>query len=241
VELSNHRLASFIAEATVADLLKLPLPDLVPLKAREVQPSDFEQVDDLVKRALGLKEAEWALVSDFFTYTLPDFKQLPDAPGPKPTRREIDLDELHRYCDYFLRVLEAAFGIEHSFAATVFHEDNYERLSVRLAAIHLQRIGEGRIRHEPIASPILFDRLRKLESALRSHKKQDEGIAFQRVARVYSDFPYGRSRVPTLYLIKPDQVKYWIASTAMRDADEAFNDIMLWDRGGKAGPIKGET
>jgi hypothetical protein len=42
--------------------------------------------------------------------------------------------------------------------------------------------------------------------------------------------------VPTLYLIKPDQARYWTASAGMRDADEAFNEILLWEEpeGGNA-------
>ena len=48
-------------------------------------------------------------------------------------------DELSRYCEYLLRVLEAAFAEESRFSATIFSEEGPERLAVRLAAIHLRK------------------------------------------------------------------------------------------------------
>ncbi len=228
--LSNHRLASFIAEVTVTDLLRLPLPILKTKDRDWLDVTDFGQVDEHVRRALGLQDADWALINDFHTYTLPEFKQLPDAPGAMPTKRGEHSDELTRFCDYFLQVLGAAFAGESRFSATIFSEEGSERLAVRLAAIHLSQIGQDRIRHESIASPALFRRLRSLEEVVRAKPAEGEGIAFQRSARVYSDYRFGRRKVPTLYIIKPDHARYWTASAGMRDADEAFNEIMLWDR-----------
>jgi len=232
--MTNHWLASFVAKATVGDLLLLPLPKLKARKLESLDDFDYGAVDDLVRQSLGLEETDWALISDFFTYTLPGFKRMPDAPGPKPTRRD-ECDELERYCGFFLRVLGAAFG-QDRFAATIFREDGAERLSVRLVAIHLKPVGADPIRCEAISSPALAQRLRDLERVLRTARRPDEGIAFQRIARVYSEYRHGRKTVPTLFLVKPDQARHWTASAAMRDADDAFNEIMFWDgqSGGKS-------
>ena len=227
--LTNHDLASFIAKASVSDLLKLPLPNLDEQTASLHTIGGFVEVDERVRLALGLQDADWALVNDFFTYVLPDFKQLPGAPGGQPTERQGSRIELRRFCDYLLRVLNAAFGDIERFSATIFEEDGPERLAVRLVAIHLDHVDSERVRHEPIGSDLLFKRLQELEAALRADPPATGGIAFQRVARVYSDYLLGRRRVPTLYIIKPDQARYWTACAAMRDADEAFNEIMLWD------------
>jgi hypothetical protein len=227
--MTNQRLASYIPEATVADLLQVPLPDLKLVDLKSLRSLDRTASDDLVQRALALDDFDWALISDFFTYTLPDFKMLPDSPGPKPTKRGERDDELRRYCDYFLRVLEAAFGEKHRFTATIFREDNHDRLAVRLVAIHLKPVGEERVRREAIASLALSERLMELERLLWASGKPGEEIGFQRVARVYSEYRHGRRSVPTLFLIKPDQGRYWTASAGMRDADDAFNEIMLWE------------
>ena len=193
-----------------------------------------------MRRALGLQDADWALINDFHTYTLPEFKQLPDAPGARPTQRGEHSDELTRFCDYFLQVLGAAFAEDRRFSATIFSEEGPERLAVRLAAIHRSQVGQDRIRHESIASPELFRRLRNLEEVVRAKPAEGEGIAFQRSARVYSHYRFGRRRVPTLYIINPDHARYWTASAGMRDADEAFNEIMLWDRVAVGGNAKQE-
>ncbi len=230
--LTNHSLASFIAKASVSDLLKLPLPKFQAEGDNLLAVSNFADVDDRVRSALGLQDADWTLISDFFTYTLPDFKELPDAPGGRPTSREGAGGELPSYCNYLLRVLDAAFSDTERFSATIFREDGPERLAVRLVAIHLDRVDNERVRYEPIASSLLFERLGQLEHMLRAKPPASGGITFQRVARVYSDYLLGRRRVPTLYIIKPDQARYWTASAGMRDADEAFTEILLWEEGG---------
>jgi hypothetical protein len=35
-------------------------------------------------------------------------------------------------------------------------------------------------------------------------------------------------KIPTIYLIKPDKIRYWTRSMALRDADEVAADIMTW-------------
>jgi hypothetical protein len=214
----------------------VPLPTLEEQGKGMLAVAGFAEVDGRVRLALRLQDADWALISDFCTFTLPDFKQLPDAPGGRPTGREGAGDELPRYCDFLLRVLAEAFDDSERFSATIFREDGPEHLAVRLVAVHLERIDSERVRYQSIASPLLFQKLQELEEVLRANRPASDGITFQRVARVYSDYVSGRHRIPTLYIIKPDQARYWTASAGMRDADEAFNEIMLWEEseGGNA-------
>ncbi len=49
---------------------------------------------------------------------------------------------------------------------------------------------------------------------------------YQRVARIYASTPFEGEQVPTVYLIKPDKIRYWTRSMALRDADEVSADIM---------------
>jgi hypothetical protein len=44
----------------------------------------------------------------------------------------------------------------------------------------------------------------------------------------------GESEVPTVFIVKPDQVRYWTRSMALRDADEVAGDIMLWREASEA-------
>jgi len=99
-----------------------------------------------------------------------------------------------------------------------------------LVAIHLEPAGKPFVRVERIDSPKLIERLEELN---RKYLKSPDGaerggIFYQRVAHVYDSAPVGGREVPTVFIVKPDQVRYWTRSIAMRDADEIAADIMLW-------------
>ena len=59
-------------------------------------------------------------------------------------------------------------------------------------------------------------------------KGNKEGIFYQRVARIYTSAQIQGQSVPTIYIVKPDKIRYWTRSMALRDADEVAADIMLW-------------
>ncbi len=59
----------------------------------------------------------------------------------------------------------------------------------------------------------------KLDPLLR--EKRGGGLAITRIARIYDG--------SFIFLIKPDRLRYWLRSIALRDADETMAD--LWDQG----------
>ncbi len=60
------------------------------------------------------------------------------------------------------------------------------------------------------------DELReKLDVLLR--EKRDGGLSVTRIARLYDG--------PCIYLLKPDRLRYWLRSIALRDADETLADL----------------
>ncbi len=59
----------------------------------------------------------------------------------------------------------------------------------------------------------------KLDKLLR--EQRGSGLTITRIARIYDG--------PCIYLIKPDRLRYWLRSVALRDADETLAD--LWDQG----------
>jgi hypothetical protein len=52
-----------------------------------------------------------------------------------------------------------------------------------------------------------------------------------RVLRLYDTVAAEGKRIPTVFLVKPDQVRYWTRTMAMRDADQVAADIGLWENG----------
>jgi len=100
-------------------------------------------------------------------------------------------------------------------------------LPVRLLAIHLHWPGRGLVEIEPMESEVLRQRLAKLYADHMKAYDDGEGFHFERSVRLYAPHPTPNGKVPTVFLIKPDQRRQWTRSMAMRDADEVAAEIML--------------
>ena len=59
----------------------------------------------------------------------------------------------------------------------------------------------------------------KLDKLLR--EQRSSGLAITRIARLFDG--------SCIYLLKPDRLRYWLRSVALRDADETLAD--LWEQG----------
>jgi hypothetical protein len=242
--LSSGSFASYIPKANVEDLMKVPIPETQTDILQGIETID--DLDQRVRHSFSFKNSEWLLVEDLFNYTLPDFKGDTSSPGRQSTRRLLNNShdnivgsELGEYCNYFLRVIKAGFGEDKQVCATIFQEPTDSYLPVRLVAIHLnQPVHEG-IKIEPIDSQELLERLERLNQIFLTQKDpEDGGIYYQRVARVYDSIDWNGLKVPTVYLIKPDKVRYWTRSMALRDADEVVADIMMSTNTATNTPVK---
>src|ERR1019366_9776428 len=85
-------------------------------------------------------------------------------------------------------------------------------LPVRAVAIHLNAAEQG-IRTVRLADTDLLRRWRHRD----------------RIAHVYDVISVDGKPVPTVYILKPDQRRYWTRSVAMRDADEVALDVLQWN------------
>jgi type I restriction-modification system DNA methylase subunit len=238
--LTGARMGNYRPTLLLSDIRDFPLPRSASITTEELAVMAEVTIDERVKEIYGLKEAEWVLVEDLFNYTLRDFQEGEKSPGHKPTIAAIEGFEkvdkepiLRAYCDYFTRVLRAGFGQDKHVSATIFRGESEIYIPVRLVAMHLDTPGKSFIRVEDINSSLLIERLKKLDAHffefLKSRNRYTEGSVFyQRVARVYDSMLIDGREVPTVFIVKPDQVRYWTRSMAMRDADEVAGDIMLW-------------
>jgi len=240
--LTSGRFAFYIPEPLVQELLRVPIPEPQPGLLDGIE--GLPDVDARTREAFGFNDAEWTLVEDLFDYTLPDFKRKRRSPGRKPTRERASglaatetESHLRSYCQFFIRVLKAAFGQDKNVSATIFQRQSGPPLPVRLVAIHLDCPGRKGVEVKPLESGDLRSRLLELHRKfLRRENRSSRRVAFERVARVYDTMTVSGRSVPTVYLIKPDQIRYWTRSMALRDADEVAADILLWREGSRSGP-----
>lgn len=230
--LSSGRFSTYRPEPNVEDLLRVPIPEYREEIVQNLE--TFDDVDHQIYDAFSLKESEKVLIEDIFNYTLLDFKGDRSSPGRQKTHRvssnlfeaEEEL-ELKQYCEYFMHVIKAGFGQDKGICATIFQESTGNYLPVRLVAIYLNKLIHDGIEFETINSQVLLERLNQLNDLFVERGSSDAGgIFYQRVARVYTSTECRGEQVPTVYLIKPDKIRYWTRSMALRDADEVSADIM---------------
>jgi hypothetical protein len=230
--LTSGRFASYRPEVLVKDLLDVPIPPSARGLLTGLE--NDADIDDRAREAFEFNEVEWALVEDLSQYTLPDFKGDGSSPGRQPTQRlsgdstAENEPDLRLYADYFLRVLEAGFGADKGACVTIFH-DAEQQFPLRILALHLGHLEHDRIGLEPVSYGALADRLAGLTQALAGQRRREgAGVEHRRVLRVYDTAMHGGQVVPTVYIVKPDQLRYWTRSAALRDADSVAADIMLW-------------
>jgi hypothetical protein len=228
--LTSGRFAAFIPQPLEDELRRLPLPEPRPKLLDGLK--NLADVDRRIRELCQFKESEWTLIEDLFEFTLPDFKGDAQSPGRRPTLRKAEghkgplESDLQGYAEQFIRVLKAGFGSEKEICATIFQDPLTVRLPVRLLAIHLHWPGRKPVDIEPIESEALLQRLAKLYAECMKAPNKEGGFHFERSARIYASHSTSKGKVPTVFLIKPDQRRQWTRSMAMRDADEVAAEII---------------
>lgn len=219
MQLRSGRIAAYRPEAYVHEILSVPLPPSASLDA--ASPQTIDEIDDAVFAGFGLKEAERVLIEDMAAITIPDFRGDRPAPGAQATQSAVQGEAvLHDYCDMFCKVLKAGFGTSKPLDAIIFTPP--AQMPFRLVAIRL--LGEGASsagpRSEDMAHPVLISELRRLTAAQAGGGR----LLGQRIARFYD----ASSGTPTIFLLKPDAVRYWTRSIALNDADQVAADLFAW-------------
>jgi type I restriction-modification system DNA methylase subunit len=236
--MTSSRLWHYITEPLKDELLEVPLPPLVKsLKGLD----SFAAIDSEVKSAFkDLTPADWVLVEDFLASIVRKEpgrtlrKEPNKTPGYEPTRRiaakSEEEPELESYARHFVRVVKSTFGKVGNICATVFREPpNSPLLPVRMVAIHLDWPGRDAVTPEEMEAHGLMEKLQKLyanamERKARAHA--GSGLGFQRVVFLFQAHQEAVGRVQSLYIIKPDQRRYWTRSLAFRDADQLSGAIL---------------
>lgn len=231
--LTSGPVASYRPKADIPDLLAIPLP---PLRSGLLDGlGSLSDLDDRVFEAFGLKDAERVLIDDVFQFTLPDFQGGEGSPGRRRTARTQHRrlePELTTYCEYFVRVLRAGFGRDKAVAATIFH-DSDRQMPFRLVAFELGRASGKPITVEPLATPDLLNEFQRLDLQWRHTTPEGGGLYKQRIARIYES----RSGIPTVFILKPDFVRYWTRSAGLNDADEVALDLFRWQQSVSEGEV----
>jgi type I restriction-modification system DNA methylase subunit len=235
--LSAGRVGNYRPTVRKGEVEDFPLPMNADLHLADISHLSPRELDEKAFEIYELKPAERVLVEDMLNFTLPDFLKgqaslgrqvasVSKGPGHESILRE--------YCEQFIRVLRAGFGKSDSVFATYFETTSEEPPHYCIVAFHLTEV-EGKNSVQPcrLDDRAMREKLHRLNLDSVRCSPRDGGIFYQRIAKLYEvvEFPSpdGRSkRVPTVYIVKPNQMRYWTRSMALRDADEVFADIICW-------------
>ncbi len=221
--LTSGRFAAYRPKLSKNDILGLPIPSPAPGLLDGV--ASYLALDARAFELFSLKDAERVLIEDALEYTLDDFLGGDGSKGKQPTTySNLTENEAHlrAYCAYFVRVLKAGFGNERPVSATVFHSRS-ENMPYRLIAFRLGGEAGNEFEVKNIRSSVLLE---EFERPNQKAGNSNGGIYNQRVARIYD----ASSGVPTVFVIKPNQKRFWTRSMGLQDADEVALDLFRWQQ-----------
>jgi len=169
-----------------------------------------EIVNELVMDWFDLTESEKILIDDAIDFTLDYFRKKDKSIAVNP----VTLDTLKDYIYTFCTVLNNSFSNPRKvFVGKIFVGENpLQVISARLVDKSEEKT---RVHQDHTLTEVLV----KLDRTLLEEKSQS--IYMRRNLRHYTG--------NTIYIVKPNHMKYWTKSAALRDADEVYADVMtLW-------------
>jgi len=235
LQLVSGRLAAYRPEALIEEVRAIPLP---PTADTAFDPSmSLDALDEAAFAAFGLNPAERLLVEDMVQTVIPDFRGEDEPSGERPTREaeaepeagtEAKERVLKHYCEQFTRVLKAGFGEDRPVETTIFSvPDDQRDLPYRMIAVRLGDSGQDDVRIEKLAQASLLAEMEKLDRGPGGRRR---GLYDGRAFRFYD----GRTGTPTIFILKPDMRRHWLASVALEDADEVSLDLFRLQQASQA-------
>lgn len=215
--LTSGRFAAYRPKLSKDDIRGLPIPPVKPEMFDQI--TSYSSLDENAFDLFSLNDAERVLIEDAIDYRLNDFLGGDKTQGKQSTAAK-DEAHLRAYCEYFIRVLKAGFGQERGISATILRPPSND-VPYRLVAFVLSDRSDNSIKIESIKSGALIEELERLNQLTRS---TDGSLYNQRVARIYD----ASSGLPTVFMLKPDQKRFWTRSAGLQDGDEVALDLFKW-------------
>ncbi len=221
--LTSGRFGAYRPKLSKDEILGLPIPS--PATGLLDGIEDYASLDERIFQLFVLKDSERVLVEDAVDYTLDGFLGGDEPRGEQRTSHcdgERSENHLRAYCEYFVRVLKAGFGNGKSASATIYQTTS-EFMPYRLIAFELGANVQSTIQVREIPAGALLEQFGQLDL---KDKSSGGGIFNQRIARIYD----ASTGVPTVFIIKPDQKRFWTRSMGLRDGDDVALDLFTWQQ-----------
>jgi len=202
-------------ELSKEELMNLPIPEQLLNEeqgialARLAKDKNLQHLEnEKVLESFGLDESERTLVHDTIKYTIDYFNLRQNSESLKaPTESQVR-DYLEAVCSILNNELATT---QRRFYGTLFHTEGPLRLIyLKLSQDNIETITTER------NNEIMDSLLQELDRELI---KKKSGSVFVRRH-------FWRYTKDSVYIIKPNQARYWSNSSAILDADKIYADIM---------------
>jgi hypothetical protein len=168
---------------------------------------EMSVVDDFVNRLYGVYDYEIQLIEEAIEITYDYYSQRSNS---KAVRR-LEKIELQQYGDILKKTLLNTIGNQANLSISVLAED----APLNIVCLDFDDGGNN-----DYLIPNVEAALNALDKILIEERSQ--GVFVRRNVRLYRD--------KKIYIIKPNQYRYWSISSAFKDADEICFDILHGSR-----------
>lgn len=201
------------------EIMNLPIPEnllnsqkfnLNSLKTISKNYNPETEIDKIIKEWYDLDESELILINDTIDYTLDYFKKKSQSIAIK----HVTIEDLEKYGTTFCDILNNSFSTEKKFKIGYIFKG---KGPLKVISITLEDSSSKFLLTQ--YDEQLEDVLKKLDEVLL--KEISQSIFIRRNIRRFSK--------NSIFIVKPNQIRFWTKSSALRDADETYKEIMFFN------------
>ncbi len=173
-----------------------------------------KQIDRIIYKELNLSSNEKALINDALNYSIALHKKYitSNAEGSASIRKEVE-----PYSKTLARTISSTLKHSNKGVWAEIINSNNESDDVKIIALHFdnkQESGSYQISTNVNISKLLKD-INKY-----TYEQHSESVYYRKVVKYYTD------NFNVIYLVKPNQKRFWTISQALNDADEILLDLI---------------
>jgi len=207
------------------EFMDLPIP-IIALKSSEISWNFLETlaaesnphsiIDKFIKKWYDLSDSDLILINDTIDYTLDFFTKERKSIAIKSVSSKI----LEEYGKTYCKILNNSFSNVKKFQMEFIYEGDGPLKVISIRLVEPDEKFDNNFKKERIECD-LKEILKKLDQSLIEEISQS--IFIRRTLRRYSQ--------KTITIVKPNQIRFWTRSSALRDADETYREIMSFNGG----------
>ncbi|HLP62317.1 MAG TPA: N-6 DNA methylase, partial [Candidatus Deferrimicrobium sp.] len=169
-----------------------------------------KEIDEILYKALGLSERERYLIEDTLNYSLGLFQEGEKSGAyDHPT-----IDELEIYADLLCEDINDLLQDSETTVSTTIYEVRHD-CPLNLVALRFSKREQPGIIVKNSSQSEITRRLKEIDQY--TYEEFSESVYFRKIVKYYHD--------DTIFILKPNEKRFWSRSMAMSDADDIIIEV----------------